>query len=126
MRYILESSTGSSKDTVIIKNAISTYKEGDSFIYLTFSKIKTPVSSAQSSDFVFQIEQVINGETYQIEGNSQGVAVRTRPQRLTNFDFMSNDRKVFSPFDATIGTRFAGIMKVDNQVEIIYPITLQV
>lgn len=126
MRYILESSTGSSKDTVIIKNAISTYKEGDSFIYLTFSKIKTPVSSAQSSDFAFQIEQVVNGETYPIEGNSQGVAVRTEPERLTIFDFISNDREVFSPFDATIGTRFAGRMKVDNQVEIIYPDTLRV
>ena len=51
MLYIIESSSGSIKDTVIIKNAISSYKEGDSFIYLTFSKIKTPVSSAESSDF---------------------------------------------------------------------------
>lgn len=83
--------------------------------------MKTPVSSAETSAFQFQIEEVVNGEAYPIEGNSQGVTVRTQAQVLTDFEFESTNRQVFSPFDATVSTRFSGMMKATNQVVLVYP-----
>ena len=83
--------------------------------------MKTPVSSAETSAFQFQIEEVVKGEVYPIEGNSQGVSVRTQAQVLANFEFGSSTRQVFSPFDATVSTRFSGMMKAANRVVLIYP-----
>jgi hypothetical protein len=88
--------------------------------------VRTPVSSAETSAFQFQIEEVVNGEAYPIEGNSQGVSVRTQAQVLANFEFESSSRQVFSPFDATVSTRFSGMMKAANQVVLVYPDALTV
>lgn len=88
--------------------------------------MKTPISSAETSAFQFQIEEVVNGEAYPIEGNSQGVTLRTQAQVLANFEFESSSRQVFSPFDATVSTRFSGMMKAANRVVLVYPDALTV
>ena len=54
MEFRLEASAGAIKDTVVITDAMPSYRDAGSSINLKFQKIQTPVSSAETSNFKFQ------------------------------------------------------------------------
>lgn len=66
------------------------------------------------------------GKSYGIEGNTQGVTLRTEAQELTDFEFKSSSKVVFTPFDAAIATRFSGILKTDSTLRLHLPADLEV
>ena len=124
MQYQVTSSTGSSKDTVVITNAFSSYKTAESSLNLAFSQIQTPISSAETSPFEFHIEEVVGSVAYAIESNTRGVTIRTEPEELTDYDFRTSNSSVFQPMDVTVSTRFTGILKIDNIIQVEYPESL--
>ena len=81
--------------SIVITDAVPSYKEAGSFLNLEFSKVQTPISSAETSSFEIQIDRKVGTQTYAIEGISEGVTLRTEPQELTDFDFRSDNMNVF-------------------------------
>lgn len=108
-----------------ISGAILSFKDQGALIFLELKQVQTPTSSGETSSFGFQFIEVYNGEEYLIEGNSDGVTVRTEAQVLTGYSFSSNNREVFAPFSATVGVKFTGILKTSSKINIKYPEPLQ-
>ena len=46
---------------------------------LLFSQVMTPISSAETQSFQFQVLESINGELFATEGLSTGITIRTLP-----------------------------------------------
>jgi hypothetical protein len=124
--YQLLTSTGTTKDTVLVTDAITRYREGNTDINLQFYKVKTPVSSALTQSFKITIEAFENGGYHPIEGISQGVQIQTAAQMLPNVDFRTSNQSVFMPLNMTVSTRFTGLLKTDDVIELFYPLSLEV
>lgn len=65
--------------------------------------------------------EISDGEEFPIESITQGVSVKTDVQKLTYFDFQVSSKAVMAPFDATVSTRFKGILPPGAILELVYP-----
>lgn len=60
-------------------------------------------------------------QRYAIDENNQGVTVTPIAAVLTAYAFRSSQRQVFSVFDASIDSKFGGVIDRDSKVEVVYP-----